>query len=241
MEGKMKELQRAYLNFLTFSTLNLWDVKRYSSQNVFHFQNVVKLRDILVHYNKSISKADIIENKWKIISKINFAGELFLRDFEEIKTYKGNLNLVPDNAIIFSKINARHGCIYFHKKNEISFAVSSEYPTFKFDESKVNGEFIQKLLRTTEFKKLLNSKVTGISKSRVKKDEFLDIEIPLPPIEEQGNLVAAYQDKIEQAKRMKQEFETLEQAIEAYLFEELGVFQKGLTSNRKVIILNFIK
>lgn len=240
MESKMNKIQRTYLKLLTYTTLNLWDVKRYHSQNQFEFQNTVRLGDILCSYHRPVSKEEMIENKWKIISKINFAGVLFLREFEEIYSYKGNLNLVPDNAVIFSKINVRHGCIYFHKKYEIPFGVSSEYPTFQFDESKVNGAFLQKLLRTTNFKVLLNSKATGISKSRVKKDEFLNIEIPLPSLEEQGRIVNAYNEKIQRAKELEREAEELEKGIEERLFNILGI-KKNLLQNRnsKINITSF--
>ena len=47
----------------------------------------------------------MIKNKWQIIKKINFGGELFLREVEEIGTYKGKLNLVPENSIIYSNVN----------------------------------------------------------------------------------------------------------------------------------------
>ena len=106
----MQTATSTYLKFIPFEKLNLWDVKRYYTINNLQFENVVTLRDILKPYKKAVSKEEMIKNKWQIISKINFGGELFLRDFDEIKTYKGNVNLVPGNAIIYSKINVRHGC-----------------------------------------------------------------------------------------------------------------------------------
>lgn len=218
----MQVATTTYLKFIPFDNLNLWDVKRYYTKTNLHFENVVTLRDILKPYKKAVSKEEMIKNKWQIISKINFGGELFLRDFEEIKTYKGNVNLVPENAIIYSKINVRHGCIYFHEKGQTPFGVSSEYPTFKFDETKISGKFLHKVLRSSAFKKLLNNKTTGISKARVKQDEFLDIQIPLPNIEEQNRIMNSYLQKIEKAKKAKYETGSLEKEIEKYLFDELG-------------------
>jgi len=236
----MQKDKYTYLNLLTFSILNLWDVKRYTSEVNLEFGNRVRLRDILVPYSKTITKNEIIDNQWRIIAKINFGGELFLREFNDVNTYKGNLTLVPENSIIFSKINVRHGCIYFHDKGKTPFCVSSEYPTFVFDETKVNGAFLQMLLRTSEFKKLLNSKSTGISKARVKKDEFLDIEIPLPEFIEQEGIVNAYNQKIEQIKQLDKVAEDLEREIEEYLFKEL-LIKKGISENRnsKINIARF--
>lgn len=219
----MKIATNTYLKYIPFSEINFWDVKRYYSLNNLQFNNVVTLRDILIPYRKAISKEEMIKNKWQIIAKINFGGDLFLRDFEEINTYKGSLNLVPDNSIIYSKINVRHGCIYFHDKDKTPFAVSSEYPTYQFDENIINGKFLHKILRSNAFKKLLNTKTTGISKARVKQDEFLDIQIPLPPIEEQELLIKTYFDKIKEAEQLQNEAKDLEDEIEKYMFSELRI------------------
>ena len=222
----MQAATTTYLKFIPFDNLNLWDVKRYYTKTNLHFENVVTLRDILKPYKKAVSKEEMIKNKWQIISKINFGGELFLRDFEEIKTYKGSVNLVPENAIIYSKINVRHGCIYFHEKGQTPFGVSSEYPTFKFDETKINGKFLHKVLRSSAFKNLLNSKTTGISKARVKQDEFLDIQIPLPSIGEQNKLIENYYKKIAQTGKLKQQIQDLELEIDSYFTKQLGIEKK---------------
>jgi type I restriction enzyme S subunit len=229
----MQAVVNTYLKFVPFSVFNLWDVKRYYFKNSLQFDNMVTLRDILIPYKKAVSKEEMIRNKWQIISKINFGGELFLRDFDEINTYKGNVTLVPENAIIYSKINVRHGCIYYHDKGQMPFGVSSEYPTFKFDEKKISGKFLHKVLRSSAFKKLLNSKTTGISKARVKKDEFLDIQIPMPSLKEQERLVSNYYSKIEEAECLALQAFNLEVEIEKYFTNQLGV--------KKEIILKSVK
>lgn len=216
-----------YLKFIPFENLNLWDVKRYYTKSNLQFENVVTLRDILKPYKKAVSKEEMIKNKWQIISKINFGGVLFLRDFEEIKTYKGNVNLVPENAIIYSKINVRHGCIYFHEVGQTPFGVSSEYPTFKFDETKINGKFLHKVLRSSAFKTLLNTKTSGISKARVKQEEFLDIQIPLPSLKVQEELVNNYYQKINEAENLSKQAGDSESEIEKYFLEKLGFDKKG--------------
>lgn len=237
----MQEAVSTYIKFIPFSNFNLWDVKRYYNKENHNFENVVTLADILIPYRKPVTKAEMIKNKWQIISKINFGGELFLRDFEEINTYKGNVNLVPDNAIIYSKINVRHGCIYYHDKGKTPFGVSSEYPTYTFDESKISGKFLHKILRSNAFKKLLNTKTSGISKARVKQDEFLDIEIPLPSLIEQERIIDAYIQKIEKAKSTKSETGSLEEEIEKYLFDALGYkINSSIASKQKGSYLRLI-
>ena len=230
---KMYEIDHRYLKFVDFTQFEKWDVKRHYHKSNIEFSNeVVLLGNILKPFKKGINKEYIINNKLNIISKINFGGELFLRDFEEINTYKGNLFLVPENSIIYSKINVRHGCIYYHQKNETPFAVSNEYPIYTFDEKRIDGRFIQKLIRSNYFKNLLNTKTSGISKARVKQDEFLDIQIPLPNIAEQKAILDDYQQKIENAKQLETEAQILEESIEKYLFEELGIVEDKSVSKK---------
>lgn len=219
----MQQAVSSYIKLIPFSNFNLWDVKRYYDNTQLEFENVVSLSDILIPYRKPVSKQEMIKNKWRIISKINFSGELFLREFDEINSYKGNLNIVPDDAIIYSKINVRHGCIYYHAQGKTPFGVSSEYPTYKFDSSKVDGRFLHKLLRSDAFKKLLNTKTTGISKARVKQNEFLDTKIPLPSIDEQRKIIEAFNAKVREIKNLRENAKKLESDIEEYFFEALHI------------------
>lgn len=212
-----------YLKTIPFSDFVLWDVKRYNYAFNSDFENGTFLRDILIQTKEIISKEELIKNNWSIISKINFQGELFLRDNKEIWSYKGRVNKVPENSIIYSKINVRHGCVYYNEKGSTPFAVSGEYPTFTFDSDRINGYFLKRILRSSEFKKLLNTKTSGISKARVKVDEFLNIKIPLPPKEEQDRIVDTYNQKITLAERQEEKAKQLEQDIEMYLFDALGI------------------
>lgn len=217
------ESNKTLIKTVPFSEVNLWDVKRFNYIFNQTFDNAVLLRDILTPFKQKVSKEEMIENDWQIIAKINFSGELFLREKEQINTYKGTLNKVPDNSIIYSKINVRHGCLYYHEKGKTPFGVSTEYPTFVFDNKKVNGYYLKRVLRGEEFKKLLNTKTSGISKARVKVDEFLDIRIPLPPIDEQNRIIENYNKKVLFAKEQKQKAKRIEHEIEDYIFSELGI------------------
>ena len=150
-----------FINFISYKALSLWDVKRYV-QNQISFHNSVKLKDVLAPFVEPISKEEILSNNWQIISKINFAGKLYLRDKGETNTFKGNLNKVDSDSLIYSKINVRHGCIYYHPINAIPFAVSSEYPVYKIDSSKVLGDYLVMVIQSNDFKSILNKKATGI-------------------------------------------------------------------------------
>ena len=215
-----------FIKFISYKALSLWDVKRYV-QNQVSFHNSVKLKEILTPSVEPISKEKIRSNNWQIISKINFAGKLYLRDKSETNTFKGNLNKVDSDSLIYSKINVRHGCIYYHPINAIPFAVSSEYPVYKIDPSKALGDYLVMVIQSNGFKSILNKKATGISKARVKPTEFLETEIPIPSLSIQKELLRRYNDSIYEAQKMEQKAIQIEKDIDAYLLNALDISKQN--------------
>lgn len=230
---------KKFLKFISLNQIDYWDVKRYLNNNIL-FNNSYRLSDILKLQRELISREDVRKNKWRIISKINFSGELFLREMSEIDTYKGNLYKVSDNNIIYSKINVRHGCIYYHQKERKPFVVSNEYPIFKFDDTKVNGDYLSLILRSESFKKLLDTKTSGISKSRVKIDEFLNIQIPLPSLEKQNELLEKFNKNILLAQKQENEAIKLEESIEIFFNKELGIKFNTINNDNSDKLLQLI-
>lgn len=211
-----------YLHFIDYILFQRWDVKAYAFQQKV-FKNAVLLREILTPYNVPLSKEKMIDKGWSIIAKINFAGELFLRAPENTKTFKGNVHEIDGETLIYSKINVRHGCVYYHPKDSIPFGVSSEYPAYKIDNKRVNGNFLVLLLQSQYFKNALSAGTSGISKARVKPNVFLDIQIPLPSLAEQNKIVATYDATIAQAKQYSTQAKDIDKQIEKYLQEILGL------------------
>lgn len=238
----MSSIGYNYITFLNYKTLSLWDVKRYT-QNHVSFRNAVKLTDVLSPYFEPVAKEEMIANNWQIISKINFSGDLFLRDVSETISFKGNLNKVDGDSLIYSKINVRHGCIYYHPHNAIPFGVSSEYPVYKIDTTRVLGDYLVMVIQSKAFKKILDKKATGISKARVKPSEFLEIEIPIPALSVQKELIYTYNSKTRQAESMYKEACKIEEDINEYLMQALGIITKygHKEENGKYKYLRFIK
>lgn len=213
-----------YLHFVNFSRLLRWDVKAYAFLQK-EFDNAVLLRDILIPYDEPLPKEEMIDKGWSIISKINFAGKLFLRKPEETKAFKGNLHKVDGDTLIYSKINVRHGCVYYHPNGATPFGVSSEYPAYKIDNRRVNGEFLVLLLQSQYFKDALSARTSGISKARVKPNVFLTVQVPLPSLEEQNKIVAEYNEALANADQCAHQAQEMNEQIEAYLQEVLGLSQ----------------
>ena len=230
-----------YLHFIDFSRFFRWDVKAYAFHNK-KFEDAVLLKDVLSPYDVQLTKEELIENGWSIISKINFSGKLFLRKQEDTKLFKGSVHKVDDDTLIYSKINVRHGCVYYHPNGAIPFGVSSEYPAYKIDKKRVNGEFLVLLLQSQYFKDALSARTSGISKARVKPSVFLTIEIPLPPLEEQNAIVTAYNNSLALAQQYEQKAQDIEENIVCHLKDVLGIdIQSKTTQENPYVFLRFFQ
>ncbi len=236
-----KTITYKYLHFIKYAIIDRWDVKTYQFKQK-QFEDGVLLRNILIPYHVTISKKELIKNGWKVIAKINFAGELYLHDTDRISNIKGNTFFKIDgDTLIYSKINVRHGCVYYHPSDAVPFGVSSEYPAYKFDKTRIFGDYLVLILRSNYFKQNLAAMTSGIAKARTKPEDFLNIEIPLPSLEEQHKIVTAYNYALAQAKKLKEQAQSIDEQIKNYWHEILGVAsnQNEEVQNSKYEYLNF--
>ena len=221
-----------FIKFISYKALFLWDVKRYVQSHI-SYKNAVKLSEVLTPSVEPITKSEVLLNNWQIISKISFTGELFLRKKNETNTFKGNLYKVSPDSLIYSKINVRHGCIYYHPIDAIPFTVSSEYPVYKIDSTRVLGDYLVMVIQSKVFKSILNKKATGISKARVKPTEFLETEIPILSLSVQNELLRRYNDSICEAQDLEQKATQIEKEIEHYTINLLGVTTKQIPKGQE--------
>lgn len=163
------------------------------------------------------------EKSMPLIAKINFSGELFLRSEPDYERYKGRLFVVSPNRMIFSKINARQGCIAWVPSTHPAFAVSSEYPVFELDELKIVSRFLDLVLRTKPARAQLNGAAAGMAKPRTSVEEFLALEVPLPPLETQRAIVAVWEDAGAAGRDALAKIKEREAKIDADFLAALGL------------------
>ena len=90
------------------------------------------------------------------------------------------------------------------------------------------------------FNKIINENTTGSVRQNLSFDNLANIQIPLPNIDTQKSLVSAYQEKIKQAEILENQANQIDDEIEQYLFDSLGVQIGQSTSQQNQGILQFI-
>lgn len=138
------------------------------------------------------------------------AYERELLDGGETK-YK-TLSRVEADDIVVNKIWARNGSVAVVSKKLAGSYVSGEFPTFKPAAEKLEPRWFHWLTKTPTFWEQCDAKSRGTSgKNRIRPEQFLEIEIPLPPLPEQRRIVARIESlaaKIEEGRKLRGEVYT---------------------------------
>lgn len=168
----------------------------------------VPLSKLLVQKRNKIKLKDDILYK-QITIKLYGNGVLLRQEVlgSEIKTT--SQFVVNQGNFIMSKIDARNGAfglVPYFLDNAI---VTSSFPYFEIQTELVNSKYLEAIVTQKSFYDQINDMVSGATGRRsVEVDKFLELQIPLPPLEIQNEIVA----KIE---KQKQIIEGAEKIIEA--------------------------
>lgn len=159
-----------------------------------------------------------------VIAKITFGGELHTRSAEEKRGYKGPLFEALPGDLVISKIRVAQGSLCVVPDGLDHLAVSAEYPVYAVNHAKVRAEFVRLVVRTAAFQRRVSRLRSGnTTKARIRPAQFEALRIPVPTLDEQDALVAAYADALARAAALEQEAEAIERAAWQAFESALGV------------------
>lgn len=160
------------------------------------------LADVLVARHEPV-RVDGVLGDWQAIT-IKFSGEVLPRDRAD--AFKGAMFAAYPGDLAFSKIDARNGAVGLIPDSIAKAVVTSEYPVFTPKADKLRAAYLHHLLRAEHFKADLQSKASGTSgRKRVTPEGFLSLEVPVPTLDEQDALIAAYTAALSRAAQLEQE------------------------------------
>ena len=222
-----------YLHFVTLQSLVNWSVAHLLNSDIGFTKHYpfVKIGDVIRRNTTLVS----IEDKTlynQITLKTNGGGAV-LRDKKwgkDIGTKKQYL--AKEGQFIMSKIDARNGA-FGVVSNELDNAiVTGDFPLFDVDTKRINPIYLYLLSATKPFVQYAQSCSRGTTnRQRIDIDAFLSLQIPLPSLEEQNKIVAAYNATIAQADNYVQQADDINDQIETYLKETLGI---GIQTSAKL-------
>ena len=220
-----------------FSELKIWDVKSF-----YHQSDIFNKKYPVVLFGEFLTKP-IISNvqiedtkEYKILGARAYGkGAVVNRtvkgDTLKMRTYQQ----AKPNHLFWCKVDTKNGAFGIITE-ELADGVASSNMTFaKIETEKANPEFLQLLFKSKRINEYMDGYVSGTTNRKYIKPDQLreEINIVLPPIEEQNRIANNYKTKIVLAEKQLNEANNLEVEIEKYLSNVLGVSLQNSTSSKK--------
>lgn len=213
----------SYLKLIPFTNFDLWDTKRYTSDKITSKYEIVKLGNCIKEENKKY-KLNIEKEKEFGILGVNNKTGIFDAYVAKGKDINQAYKKMEVGWLAYNPYRINVGSIGVRTNEQVNEYISPAYVVF----SCLNNllpDYLYLLFKTETFNKVINENTTGSVRQNLTIDILKSLEIPLPSIKEQQQIVKAYKNKIKQAKDLETDAENLEQEIEKYLFDELEIQQ----------------
>ena len=154
------------------------------------------------------------------LNKIDFKGEIHLSD----KSSKTNMIVIEPGDLVISGINVSKGAIAVYH-GECPIVATIHYSSYKFDEEKIEIEYFKRFLKSQSFVESLKEQVKGGIKTEIKPKHFLPLEVCLPDICSQKEIVSFFSrienDMSDLRNEIEQQQEYLKKLRQAILQEAI--------------------
>ena len=157
----------------------------------------VKISQFLEEREGRYDPGDEAVHSLKRLNKIDFSGEIHLSD----KGSKTDMIIVEPGDLVISGINVSKGALaVYHGEEPITATI--HYSSYVFDERQIDIDYFKRFVRSQSFVQALKDQVKGGIKTEIKPKHFLPLEIHLPDIETQKEIVSFF-------KRIENEMDDL--------------------------------
>ncbi len=202
-----------------FSDVVLWDVKRYSFEKIKSQYPIVKLGLHIQEESHKVKLADFPEEEFGILGVNNKIGI-----FDAYKEKGANINQaykkMEKGWLAYNPYRVNVGSIGLRTEEHENEYISPAYVVFSCKETLL-PDFLFKLFKTERFNKVINASTTGSVRQNLTIDILKSLDIPLPPIEIQKNLLEIYYEKQEKAASFNNKINDKQQVIEKLIEDKL--------------------
>lgn len=209
-----------YLHFVNHKTFLLWDIKRYFMTQIASSHTIVRLGDFIKEEGAKYNISD--KTKTYGILGVNNQSGIFDAYEESGAKIKQKYKKMQVGWIAYNPYRINVGSIGMRKEEHHYEYISPAYVVFSCKEG-LNPEYLFLLMKTELFNKIIRENTTGSVRQNLNYSVLSNLQIPLPSLEEQNKIVAAYNVTIAQADNYAQQAGDINNRIEAYLKATLGI------------------
>ncbi len=222
-----------YLHFVDYSTFLLWDIKRYFMTQVSSSYPIVRLGDYIQEESAKYKIND--PSKTYGILGVNNQTGIFDAYREQGSNIKQKYKKMQVGWIAYNPYRVNVGSIGMRTDKQNYEYISPAYVVFSCKEKKLSPEFLYLLMKTDVFNQIIRENTTGSVRQNLNYSVLSNLQIPLPSLDEQNNIVAAYNSALAQSALYARQAQDIDSQIEAYLQDILGIQQTDTATKRNAI------
>ena len=162
----------------------------------------VKIGDFLTEREGRFKPNDKAIAKYQRLDKIDFSGTIHLSN----KPTKTDMILVQPGDLVISGINVAKGAITVYQGDE-PVCATIHYSAYTFDCKKVDFDYFKFFVKSPAFVDVLKQQVKGGIKTEIKPKHFLPLEISIPDLQTQKQIVKELSTKIANITELTNEIE----------------------------------
>lgn len=163
----------------------------------------VKIGDFLTEREGRYKPDDSKISKYKRLDKIDFSGTIHISD----KPTKTNMIIVHPGDLVISGINVAKGAVAVYQGDE-PVCATIHYSSYTFDSSKVDLEYFKYFVKSPVFIAALQKQVKGGIKTEIKPRHLLPLEISIPDLQTQQEIVKKTSLQLKKTEQLSVEIES---------------------------------
>ena len=163
----------------------------------------VKIGDFLTEREGRYKPDDSKISKYKRLDKIDFSGTIHISD----KPTKTDMIIVHPGDLVISGINVAKGAVAVYQGDE-PVCATIHYSSYTFDSSKVDLDYFKYFVKSPAFIAALQKQVKGGIKTEIKPKHLLPLEISIPDLQNQQELVKKISLQLKKTEQLSVEIES---------------------------------
>lgn len=163
----------------------------------------VKIGDFLTEREGRYKPDDSKISKYKRLDKIDFSGTIHISD----KPTKTDMIIVHPGDLVISGINVVKGAVAVYQGNE-PVCATIHYSSYTFDSSKVDLDYFKFFVKSPAFITALQKQVKGGIKTEIKPKHLLPLEISIPDLQTQQEIVKKISLQLQKTEQLSVEIES---------------------------------
>jgi len=163
----------------------------------------VKIGEFLTERQGRYKPDDNAIVTYKRLDKIDFSGTIHISE----KPSKIDMIVVQPGDLVISGINVAKGAIAVYQGVE-PVTATIDYSSYIFDDSVVDLEYFKYFVKSPAFIETLKKQAKGGIKTEIKSKVFLPLEISLPDLPTQKQIVKRISENLKRVNELAKEIET---------------------------------